>query len=230
MVLHRVLVKATSQLISLPLLLRWVSQDTSCNLRQTLNVTGNSRAPRHVCQWIAGHCHAFLLGVLPLAWLFPAENMMSPMQVRVKDAQEHVSCVPAHASKEPAPEEDAAPQGAIVIRPETWTRVWASCVPTGTGALRVTDVVLRVGPDTALVWTLANFPAGQLHALPQHSFRCSKSEVSHFNTGGIPSRGDNLACIIWCCCIRDQTQPLSRRCVNSLQDGCIICVHAMPVQ
>ena len=29
MVLHSVLVKATSQLISLPLLLRWVLQDTS---------------------------------------------------------------------------------------------------------------------------------------------------------------------------------------------------------
>ena len=111
-----------------------------------------------------------LLGFPALAWLFSAQNIMSPMQVRVKDAQEHASCVPAHASKAPAPEEDAAPQGAIVIRPETWTRVWASGVPSGTGPLRVTDVVLRVGPDTAFVWTLANFPAGQLHALPQHFF------------------------------------------------------------
>lgn len=88
------------------------------------------------------------------------------MQVRVKDAQGHVSCVSAHASKAPAPEEDSASSHAAVIRPETWTRVWASGVPTGTGPLRVTDVVLRVGPDTAFVWTLANFPAGQLHALP----------------------------------------------------------------
>lgn len=37
------------------------------------------------------------------------------------------------------------------------------------GSLRVTDVVLRIGPDAAIVWTLANFPTGpSCTGSPQH--------------------------------------------------------------
>ena len=37
------------------------------------------------------------------------------------------------------------------------------------GPVRVTDVILRIGADAAMVWTLANLPAGQLEASPMLS-------------------------------------------------------------
>jgi hypothetical protein len=140
--------------------------------RLTCDVTSNSRAPPQVCHWPAEHCPATLsTGGCASGMAVSAGNVVSLMQVRVADAQGQVSCVPAHASRAPAPEQGTTSQDAFVIRPEIWTHVWASGVAFGAEPLRVTDVVLRMGSDTAFVWTLANFPAGRLHALSFHALK-----------------------------------------------------------
>lgn len=99
------------------------------------------------------------------------------LQVCVRDSKGAASQVPAHAASASASEVSASPQQTgpdsgrgsggpekspsnAVIRPEAWTRVWASGVASLRGPVRVTDIIARIGPDTAIVWTLANFPAG----------------------------------------------------------------------
>ena len=91
----------------------------------------------------------------------------------MRNASGHVSRAPAQAilhrgtapSTEPVSSSESAAGGSapgVVVKAETWTRV---CVYGGVSALkgpvRVTDVILRVGSDAAIVWTLANLPAGQ---------------------------------------------------------------------
>ena len=91
----------------------------------------------------------------------------------MRDASGHVSRLPAQATPDrrtpPSTEPVSSPEKAaggstpgVVVKAEAWTRV---CVYGGVSALkgpvRVTDVILRIGSDAAIVWTLANLPAGQ---------------------------------------------------------------------
>ena len=91
----------------------------------------------------------------------------------MKDASGHVRRVPAQAtlsrdtplSTESASSPEKAAEGSapgVVVKAEAWTRV---CVYGGVsdvkGPVRVTDVILRIGSDAAIVWTLASLPAGQ---------------------------------------------------------------------
>ena len=101
------------------------------------------------------------------------------MQVNVRDADGHVRRVPAQATLDrdtpPSTEsvsslEKAADGSApgVVVKAKAWTRV---CVYGGVSALKgpvgVTDVLLRIGADAAIVWTLANLPAGQPRVVSQ---------------------------------------------------------------
>ncbi len=82
----------------------------------------------------------------------------------MRDAKGQISRVPAQPSSDSQTSGDASDDSpsnsSAVVKPEAWTSFWASSSSPLTGSLRVTDVVLRIGPDAAIVWTLASFPAG----------------------------------------------------------------------
>ena len=87
------------------------------------------------------------------------------LQVNLRDANGCVSRLPAQAipgrgtapSTEPVTSPENVAGGSapgIAVKAEAWTRV---CVYSSAPSLKG----LRIGSDAAIVWTLANLPAGQ---------------------------------------------------------------------
>ena len=102
----------------------------------------------------------------------------------MRDDKGHVTRVPAQPSSDSlssgnAPD-DSLSSSSAVLRPRAWTSFWASGSSPATGSLRVTDIVLRIGPDAAIVWTLDNFPAG-------------------LSCIGLPGRPTSVICCKFCC-------------------------------